>query len=544
MSTSNRTRRLDGWGFEDTTYPPSPALLAWLETNVGPAGPAVPPLPRPPVAEAPAPLPDLGCEMSDDSQDRLAHARGQGLPDILRLRSGRSPALPDAVLRPTDADQVERILQRCAVEHVRAIPWGGGTSVTGGVNVVPGDSPIVTLDLSRMTGLEELDPISGLATFGPGTAGPAVEAALAAHGMTLGHFPQSWELATVGGWVATRSSGQESLGYGRIEDMVAGLEIVAPAARWTIPALPASAAGPDTRHLILGSEGRLGVITRAVLRVRQKPESTVVEAALTPDLERGLETARTLVQTGVPLTMLRLSDAPETEVAMAVGLGASSTAGIVRRYLRLRGIGEHACLLLLGATGSRKEVTRALSRARAVVRSHRGVPLGRRPGRHWQADRFRHPYLREELLDRGWATDTLETAVPWAAATKTRDAVRRALAGSLEGEDARVAVLCHVSHPYTDGASLYFTFFFACSGSHEATIRRWARAKRAATAALVTAGATLSHHHGIGQWHAPWFEHEVRPHGRAMLAAAARICDPAGILNPHVLLDSEDRLEA
>jgi len=460
------------------------------------------------------------------------------------MRSGRPPALPDAVLRPGDADDVERILERCATQRVRVVPWGGGTSVTGGVNIVGGDSPIVTLDLCRMAGLEDLDPTSGLATFGPGTAGPAVESSLATHGMTLGHFPQSWELATVGGWVATRSSGQESLGYGRIEDMVAGLEIVAPAARWTVPALPASAAGPDIRQLILGSEGRLGVITRAVLRVRQKPESTVVEAALVPDLGRGVSVARELVQAGVPLCMLRLSDAPETEVAMAVGLGASAAGGVLRRYLRLRGIGDDACLLLVGATGKPKRVTRTLSRARAGVRAHGGVPLGRRPGRHWLADRFRHPYLREELLNRGWATDTLETAVPWSAAESTRRAVRRALSTSLESENARVAVLCHISHPYRDGVSLYFTFFFACARDHEATIRRWAVTKRAATEALVTAGATLSHHHGIGQWHAPWFEREVRTQGRAVLAAAARSCDPSGILNPHVLLDPTDRLEA
>ena len=525
------------------SYPPSPQLLAWLERRVGPPGPPLAPGPGEPPQLPSRPLPRLACELSLDPRDRLAHCRGQGLPDVIRLRSGLIPALPDGVCRPADGDAVAAVLDECGRAGVRVIPWGGGTSVTGGVNVVADGQPVLVMELERMTGLTRLDTVSGLATFSPGTTGPAVEAALEEHGLTLGHFPQSWELSTVGGWVATRSAGQESLGYGRIEDMVAGLELVAPAGRLRLPARPASAAGPDLRQLVLGSEGRLGVITEATLRVRARPATTTVEGALLPGLEAGLAAVRELVVSGVPLTLLRLSDASETQMAMAIGLAASAGAGLVRRYLALRGLGEEACLLLYGSSGERASVRDVLHCGRATVRGHRGVVLGPRPGRHWLRDRFRHPYLRESLLDLGWATDTLETAAPWSAVASVREKLVAAISGALAGEGERVAVLCHVSHPYRDGASLYFTFFFRCAGDPAESIARWATIKRAATRALVDASVTLSHHHGVGQWHAPWFEREAGVLGRRLLATAAADMDPEGTLNPHVLLDPEDRLE-
>ncbi len=412
-----------------------------------------------------------------------------------------------------------------------------------------GEAPTVTVDLERLAGLETFDPVSGLATFGAGTAGPAIEAALAARrddggpGFTLGHFPQSWELSTLGGWAATRASGQESLAYGSIQEMVAGLELVAPAGRLVLPALPASAAGPDLRHLVLGSEGQLGVITRATVRVRRRPEILEVVGTLLPTWEAGLEASRALLQAGVPLDLLRLSDAPETEVALAVGLAGHAWARpLLGGWLRLRGIRGSGCLLLTGAAGTLQQVEDALERSRPLLRRHGGVSLGAGPGRTWLRDRFRHPYLRDALLDRGLATDTLETAAPWSRLPALAAAVRRALEGALEPEGERVAVLCHVSHPYRDGSSLYFTLFFRTAAGPEATVERWARVKRTATEAIVAGGGTLSHHHGIGAWHAPWYGREVGAKGVELVAAAAAALDPAGVLNPGVLLDSTDRL--
>ncbi|MCG6963760.1 MAG: FAD-binding oxidoreductase [Acidobacteria bacterium] len=541
--SSARRRKLVGWGFEGESFPPSPQLLALLERRVGRGAPF--PTVDPASLQPPAPrrLPDLPVAASSEPSDRLAHARGQGLPDILRLRAGSLPAWPDAVCRPADAGEVDALLAACSREQLRVIPWGGGTSVTGGVNPSPDDGPVVTLDLAEMAALEGVDPVSRLVTFGAGATGPRVEAALAEHGLTLGHFPQSWELSTVGGWVVTRSSGQESLGYGRIDDLVAGLEAVAPAGRLALPAQPGSAAGPDLRRLLLGSEGRLGVVTSITLRVRPRPAVTIVEAALMHSWADGLEAARDLVQGGSRLTMIRLSDAVETEVAMAIGLASTGAAPLVRAYLRLRGLGPESCLLLYGAAGDPADADAELAGARWVIGGHHGVHLGRRPGRHWLSDRFRHPYLRDALLDAGYLTDTLETAATWLGLDALRDGVTAAITGAAESANERAAVLCHVSHPYPDGASLYFTFFMTATGDLERDVARWAEVKRAATAAIVAGGGTISHHHGVGRWHAPWLPDELGEDAVGVLGAAARHLDPRGILNPGVLLDPTDRLE-
>ncbi len=549
-ASKNRQLRLDGWGFVDEHFAASPELLAWLTERLGQ------PEPFPsfddsafdPAATAdgqgPAALPELGCATSNAPLDRLAHARGRGFPDLVRLRSGTVPRLPDAVARPVDDGELEALLATGDREGLCLIPWGGGTSVTGGVNPPADAAPVVTVDLAGFSGLHQLDEISGLATLGAGTTGPALEAALQTQGWTLGHFPQSWELSTLGGWIATRSAGQESLGMGRIEDLVAGLDLTAPAGRMSLPALPASAAGPDLRQLVLGSEGRFGIITRATMRVRRLPASQRVEAALVPDWASGVAAARALVQGGVPLQLLRLSDAFETQVAMTVGLGRSRFATLVRGWLKLRGIGDQACLMLLGASGSHRHADATLEAARTVTRPHGSVWLGAGPGRHWLADRFRHPYLRDSLFDVGFGTETLETAVPWSGVDRLYQAVSQALAEPGGDGERPTPVLCHLSHPYRDGVSLYFTVFFRCPQNPDVAVERWAVMKRRATEAIQAAGGTLSHHHGIGAWHAPWFPHEANADGWQVLRRVADTLDPHNTLNPHVLLDRTDRLEA
>ena len=547
MSTSRtqaRSKCLDGWGFEGESHGVSEELRHWLEERLGQPTPLPRLDPSRLEVEAPASLPELSSEASTETLDRLAHARGRGFPDLVRLRTGSVPRLPDAVVRPTDSQALADVLRTCSNEGLRTIPWGGGTSVTGGVNVLPSDEPVVTLDLERLSGLEHFDEVSGLATFGAGTAGPAVEAALEPMGLTLGHFPQSWELSTVGGWVATRSAGQESLGYGRIESMVAGLDLMAPSGRLHLPPLPASAAGPDLRHLVMGSEGRLGVIRRVALRVRRRPPEQRFEALLVRGWDEGVEAARRLVQSGVKLSLLRLSDVPETEVAMAVGIAKSRWAPLVRTWLRLRRFDREACFLLLGWNGDLMALDQTLDQIREHLRPFPTTWLGSGPGNKWLADRFRHPYLRDSLLDLGYGTDTFETAAPWSELPKLYATVRKALAQATTEEEREIPVLCHLSHPYRDGASLYFTFFFRCPTDPDEAIARWADLKRRATEALADAGGTLSHHHGIGSWHAPWYPREAGEMGHRMLVRAASELDPQGVLNPHVLLDPEDRLEA
>ncbi|HEX9052310.1 MAG TPA: FAD-binding oxidoreductase, partial [Anaeromyxobacter sp.] len=464
-------------------------------------------------------------------------------PDLLRVRSGRLAAAPDAVVRPADDAEVAAVLAACAPAGVRVVPWGGGTSVTGGANAPGGAGPTIALDLERLAGLSALDERSGLATFGAGTFGPALEEALAARNLTLGHFPQSFELSTLGGWIATRSAGQESLGYGVIAELVAGVALVAPGARLDLPAFPGTAAGPDLRELVLGSEGRLGVVTRATVRVRERRAPLRVTGTLVPSWEAGLDAARALLRAGTGLGLLRLSDETETEVGVTLGLRAHRIAGAAARaWLALRRVPERACLVLAGAPGDRAGA-RALDEAAAVLRERGGVGLGERPGRRWLADRFRHPYLRDALLDRGVAVETVETAAPWSRLDALARAVRGALEGALARERERGAILCHVSHAYLDGASLYFTFFFRCPADPDEAVARWAALKRAATCAIVDAGGTVSHHHGVGAWHAPWLRREIGADGARVLGAIAGALDPRGVMNPRVLLDAEDRLE-
>jgi alkyldihydroxyacetonephosphate synthase len=536
-----RERPVGAWG-AGAGYAASPALLAWLRERVGEAAPLPRRAPGAIALPPPRPLPPLPAPASSDGPDRLAHARGQGLPDLLRVRAGRIPAAPDAVLRPGDEGEVAAALSACARAGVRIVPFGGGTSVTGGVNAPGGDAPAVALDLERLAGLEGLDARSGLATFGAGTFGPDLEEALAVHGLTLGHFPQSFERSTLGGWIATRSSGQESLGYGGIAELVAGLSLVAPAGRLDLPAFPATAAGPDLRALVLGSEGRFGVVTRATVRVRPRPQAPRIAAALLPSWEAGLEAARAVLREGVPLGMLRLSDEAETQVALTLGLQGHPLRGAAARlWLRARGVSGASCLLLLGAAPGRSG-PRSLEAALSLVRERGGVGLGDRPGRRWLRDRFRHPHLRDALLDAGFATDSVETAAPWSRLAGLSEAVRRAIGDALGAEGERGAVLCHVSHAYPDGASLYLTFFFRCPPDLERALGRWAAVKRAATAAIHAAGGTLSHHHGVGSWHAPWLPAEIGEDGVRTLAAAAAALDPRGVMNPRALLDPADRL--
>jgi len=538
-----RTRRLGAWGFEGESYEPSPALLDWLAGRLGPAAPLPRAAPGSITLPAPGRLPPLGAPASAEAHDRLAHARGQGLPDLLRLRAERIAAAPDAVVRPADDRETAAVLAACAAAGVTVVPWGGGTSVTGGVNAPGGDRPAIALDLERLAGLGALDERSGLATFGAGTFGPALEAALAERGFTLGHFPQSFQLSTLGGWIATRSSGQESLGYGSVAEMVAGVTLVAPGGRLDLPALPASAAGPDLRAVVLGSEGRLGVVTRATVRVRGRRPPLRATGTLVPSWEAGLDAARAILRAGVPLTLLRISDEAETEVGVTLTLKAHRIAGAAARaWLSIRGVPEHPCIVLAGAPADRAGA-RALDEAGAALREHGGVGAGDRPGRRWLADRFRHPYLRDALLDRGIAVETVETAAPWSRLQALTREVRAAIEGALGAEGERGAVLCHLSHAYRDGASLYFTFFFRCPADPDRAVSRWAALKRAATEAIVRGGGTVSHHHGVGAFHAPWLAREIGADGVRVIAAAAAALDPAGVMNPRVLLDPVDRLE-
>jgi len=469
----------------------------------------------------------------DDRLARVAHAAGRGYPDLVRLRAGQIAGAPDAVVLPASHEQVAAVLAACTGDRVAVVPFGGGTSVVGGVAPRRGGlAAVLALDLRRLAGIEALDHVSLTARVRGGTRVAELESALAGRGLSLGHFPQSYEFVSVGGCAATRSAGQASTGFGRFEEMVLGLRGAAPAAEFALPARPASAAGPDLRELWIGSEGILGVITELDLRVRPAPSAARYEGVAFHGFAEGMEAFRAARQAQVAPDVARLSDEEETRVNLALA-GESPTRRLGEAYLRLRGYAEGA-LAIVGWLGDADDVAARRAASLALLREHGGVSLGRRPGQAWSATRYAAPYLRDQLLDRGVMAETLETAAPWSSLGAVHGAVGGALRSTLSARGTPSLVLCHVSHVYESGASLYFTFL--ARQQEGAELEQWAAAKQAASRAIVGAGATITHHHAVGVDHAPFLEPEVGRAGLALLGAAKRELDPAGIMNPGKLI--------
>lgn len=445
---------------------------------------------------------------------RVRHTRGKSTPDLLRMRAGDGSDAPDAVVLPGSPAEVVDVLRLCARERIAVVPFGGGTSVVGGLNAArDGFTGVIALDLARMNRLVDLDTESMVATFEPGVRAPEAERMLAEHGLTLGHFPQSFEYATLGGFAAARSSGQASAGYGRFDDMVVGLTLATPTGTLELGRAPKSAAGPDLRQLVLGSEGAFGVITALRLRVRTLPAERVYEGWRFPSFQAGSAALRALAQEGPLPTVLRLSDETET----MIGLARPDAIGG----------GDSGCLVIAGYEGA--EVAARREAAGAVLARLGGEPLGTAPGEAWEHGRFSAPYLRDSLLAVGATVETLETAGFWAGLPRLYDAVRLSLLGSLGAP----LVMCHISHVYETGASLYFTVVTA---QHGDPVEQWAQAKEAVNAAIGEAGGTISHHHGVGRDHRDAYAAEIGPLGVEILRGVKERLDPDGIMNPGTLI--------
>src|SRR4051812_14385166 len=469
-------------------------------------------------------------EFVDGHDDRIRHAAGRSYPDLVRLRTGRLDHAPDAVLRPADAAGVEALLDACAAAGVAVVPFGGGTSVVGGLEALAdGHSAVMALELSRLRSVE-LDPRSLTARPGPGLRGPEAEAALGALGATLGHFPQSFEEATIGGFAATRSAGQASSGYGRFDEIVTAIELAVPAGRLRTRDIPHTAAGPSLRELVLGSEGTLGVITEVSCRVRPSPRARAYEGWIAEDFKAGREIVRDLAQRHEAPDVLRLSDEEETRVSLEL----AGTEGLRKRaldaYLSLRRR-RGGCLMICGWEGEREDVSRRRGLSQTRLRLGGAVPLGRSAGNSWYRSRYGGPYLRDELMNLGVLVETLETAHTWSRLDELYRAVGEALRGTL-GE--RSIVMCHLSHAYPDGASLYFTFLTRARLGEE--LDQWRAAKSAACEAIVATEGTITHHHAVGRDHAPYMRAEVGELGLEVLRAVKERLDPTGIMNPGKLL--------
>jgi alkyldihydroxyacetonephosphate synthase len=457
----------------------------------------------------------------DDGRARLLHAGGKSTLDLLRRKESAQDA-PDAVVVPGDEDQIAAILRHCSERRIAVVPFGGGTSVVGGLDPIrKGFNAVISLDLRRFNDLHSLDQESGEAVLGAGVTGPDAERLLGEHGFSLGHFPQSFEFATIGGFAATRSSGQDSAGYGRFNDMIGGIRAVTPAGVVDFGRAPESAAGPDMRHLLIGSEGVFGVITRVRLRVHRLPDCIRYEAWSFPDFASGTAALRAVTQTGTGPTVIRLSDEAETGVNLATtdSIAESSITG--------------GCLAVTVFEGTTEHAEGRHAETRAVLEKHGGTSLGDGPARAWEHGRFSAPYLRDSLLAAGALCETLETATTWSNIPTLKAAVTQALTSALGESGTPALVLCHISHVYPTGASLYFT---VVAGQRGNPIDQWRAAKTAATDAMVKAGATITHHHAVGADHRPWMRDEVGDLGVEVLRAVKATLDPAGILNPGKLI--------
>ncbi|MGW7368990.1 FAD-binding oxidoreductase [Streptomyces sp. NPDC054841] len=457
-----------------------------------------------------------------DAETRIRHTRGKSTPDLLRIRAGEVDDIPAAVVLPGSHDEVLAVLRVCVEHGLAAVPFGGGTSVVGGL-APEGKRSFIALDLRRLDSLLTLDEVSRTATIQPGLRAPHCEALLNEQGFTLGHFPQSYEWASIGGFAAARSSGQASAGYGRFDEMVLGLTVATPEGTLELGRAPRSAAGPDLRQLVLGSEGALGVITSVTVRIRPLPGTRIYEGWRFSSFEAGAAALRTLAQDGPRPTVLRLSDETETFIGLAQPdkIGSSDAPQAA------------GCMAIAGYEGTAEDTADRRARAREVLLACGGEFVGEEPGDRWAHGRYNAPYLRDALLDAGAFAETLETAGFWSALPGLYDAVRQALTTTLTDAGTPPLVMCHISHVYENGASLYFT---VVSAQGDDPVAHWAPAKRAANDAILAAGGTISHHHGVGTDHRDWFTQEIGPVGVRILQAVKAELDPAGILNPGVLI--------
>jgi alkyldihydroxyacetonephosphate synthase len=534
------------WGWGDEGHPPGlPAHALEFLSAAGITARSNPPVS---LGDVRLPAPALGEEtlarlrgivgeggVLDDHRERVLHAAGKGYPDLVRLREGNPGQAPDAIVLPSGGEHLGAVLELCGRESVAVVPFGGGTSVVGGVAPLRGrHRAVIALDLRRMGELISLDRESMTATVQAGMRGPALERALAPEGLTLGHFPQSFQFVSLGGCAATRSAGQASSGYGSIERMVRGLRFAAPAGELGLKALPASAAGPDLRELLIGSEGTLGVICELDLRVRAAPAGRRYEGVFFEDFAAGAALLRELAQGPGSPDVARLSDERETRMSLALAASGSTKQRVGEAYLGLRGYRDRGCLAILGFEGAERDVR--LRRRHAISRARRagGLPVGRSPGEAWVKGRFSAPYLRDELLSHGVMVETLETATQWSNLLTLHAAVLAAIEHALETRGTPGLVMCHISHLYETGASLYFTLLAAQEQGAE--IAQWTAVKEAAGDAIVKGGGTITHHHAVGRDHMRWMGDEIGTEGLATLAALKAELDPTGIMNPGKLL--------
>jgi alkyldihydroxyacetonephosphate synthase len=529
-------KRWNGWGDDSIQMNLPPKGLSLLQALVG-KGRSQPDYPLEKFLEQ-IPHSNLPQHplISLDPKLRLDHSHGQSLADWIAMRGGTLHRFCDGVAQPDTIDDVQELLQFAAANDVVIIPYGGGTSVVGHLEVPQTTRPVLSLSLERLNRLIGMDPESLLATFEAGIVGPDIENHLNPRGFTLGHYPQSFEYSTLGGWVVTRSTGQQSKHFGRIEQLFAGGEVLTPQGRMQLPPFPASSAGPDLRQLLLGSEGRMGVLTKVIVRISRLPQKDDIYAFFFPSWDHACKGVQDLAGSGLSLSMVRLSNPKETMTHLALA-GRERQIKLLNQYLRFRGVPEkEVCLCLVGFMGSQRLVKAVRRESFSILRRYKAVSVGKAIGKAWKKNRFRSAYLRNSLWDLGYAVDTLETAVTWDKVTSTMQSIEKALADISGTCNQRIHVFTHLSHVYKTGSSIYTTFVFRLAKTPQETLNRWQALKQTACLAIVDAGGTISHQHGVGVDHKNYLKEEKGVLGMSTLKTVFDHLDPQQRMNPDKLL--------
>lgn len=529
-------KRIQGWGNIQTDYPVPEPALAYLERVVGISNLQQNVSINELIKKVPSSRLPVHPLINSDAEERLRHARGQSLSDWVDMYDGLVNSFPDGVAYPGTDAEIRDLITYAHKEKINLIPYGGGSSVVGHLTPPDEGPPTLSVDLSKMSQISHFSEENMEATFGAGVSGPQLEAQLKKYGCTLGHFPQSWEYSTLGGWIATRSVGQQSYHYGRIEPLFVTGHLETPAGPMNLPHFPKSAAGPDLRHLVLGSEARLGIITQATMRIRRLPEDEHFYAAFFPNFEIGVEAVRKIAQSELALSMVRLSDPMETETTFQLS-GEERLVNIAKKGLGLFGQGEQRCMLIYGLTGTKAENGLADRLLSHIVRAHQGMMVKFYLGEAWMKKRFHTPYLRNTLWDLGYALDTLETALPWEKIQIGRQAILHAIGHALEDENEPVLVFSHISHVYTNGGSMYVTYLFRRAQDPHQTLERWHKMKSGASQRITELGGTITHQHGVGLDHKPYLNIEKDPVSMQILKHVITSVDPDQVMNTGKLLD-------
>lgn len=548
-----------GWGVEGVAFhhEDKPKLAPFVRKAVGLDLDTAAPAPAldfstldVPASQLPAPLrahlvAALGATyVVTDDQDRVVHTYGKSLRDLLRIRANIFPRVPDVVVYPADEDQVRAVVDAVTAADAVLIPFGGGSNISGSLEPRAGETrPIVSLDLGRLNRLIEIDADSQMARFQAGVQGPDLEEQLKAQGWTMGHFPDSFTHSTLGGWVATRSSGMQSDKYGDIAGIVRGLRAVQPSGTVVVRPLPSTSTGPSIREMLLGSEGRLGVITEVTVQVHRIPPERTIQAYLFRDWESGLAAMREIAESDAHPSITRVSDSNETGFSFATskeskGVSKYATEAMMK-VLELRGWDlSKLCLSFIGYEGSKTHVSMTKAIVDGIVKRNNGIGVGTGPGRLYDQKKFDTPYIRDFLLDRGASADVSETAAPWGKLQQVYD---NTVAAARKAYDeigvAKGWIMCHLSHSYHTGACLYFTFAYVSNPDTD-PIEQYDTVKRAIQQSFVDNGGTLSHHHAVGVEHAPWMEQDISAPGVTMMRGLFAGVDPQENLNPgKILLD-------